>query len=142
MDQAVYILGLDIGSVRIGVAKSLWPDGIPTKVSVLPNDDRFKDNLKELIDELNAKFIVAGLPRSLNGNETEQTRLITKFVDDLKQTINVPIYLQDEAATSIKAEEELKANNKDYSKADIDALSAVYILEDFISAHPKGENLE
>ena len=78
MDQAVYILGLDIGSVRIGVAKSLWPDGIPTKVSVLPNDDRFKDNLKELIDELNAKFIVAGLPRSLNGNETEQTRLITQ----------------------------------------------------------------
>jgi RNase H-fold protein (predicted Holliday junction resolvase) len=41
--------------------------------------------------------------------------------------------MQDEAATSRQAESELQARGKPYSKEDIDALSATYILEDFIS---------
>jgi RNase H-fold protein (predicted Holliday junction resolvase) len=45
------------------------------------------------------------------------------------------VALQDEALTSKHAEAELTSAKKHFSKADIDALSAVYILEDYLKEH-------
>ena len=136
MTQAsVSILGLDIGKMRIGVAKAYWPYGVPTPLTALNNDHNLVDALKRLIAEENVAFIVAGYPRSLNGNETAQTAFTQDVVDRLRQTLPVQIKLQDEAVTSIKAEAELKSKGRPFSKSDIDSLSAVYILEDFLSEH-------
>lgn len=142
MDQAPSILGLDIGSVRVGVSRALWPDGIPSRLTVLDNNPQLSANLATLIKQENASLMVAGLPRSLDGNETNQTRQTLQIIESLKQELKLPIYLQDEAVTSLKAEDELKDSGRNYTKADIDALSAVYILEDFINTHPKGSNLD
>ena len=128
------ILGLDIGKKRIGVAKANWPLGIPAPLTVLDNDDGLIDELKRLIAKENVVIIVAGYPRSLDGNMTAQTAFTQDFVNRLRQTLPVQIELQDEAATSIKAEAELKAKGRPFSKSDIDSLSAVYILEDFLNA--------
>ncbi len=138
MDKPTSVLGLDIGGVRIGVARALWPDGIAERLGVLSNDNLLVDNLTKLVSEHNVALIVAGIPRSMDGNETVQTRETLRLVDTLKLALKLPIYLQDEAATSLKAEAELKAAQKPYSKGDIDALSAVYILQDFIAEHPGG----
>ena len=40
--------------------------------------------------------------------------------------------MQDEALTSVKAEEELKDRKSPYEKGDIDSLAATYILQDYI----------
>ncbi len=135
------VLGLDIGNVRIGVARASWPDGIPTKLTVLTNDLNLSGELAKLVASENAILLVAGLPRTLEGKETNQTRLTLTLVDKLRQELKLPIYLQDEAGTSLKAEEELRTNNRTYLKSDIDQLSAVYILEDFMSEHKGGKNL-
>jgi RNase H-fold protein (predicted Holliday junction resolvase) len=45
----------------------------------------------------------------------------------------------DEAVTSTRAEAELQSRRKPYAKEDIDMLSAVYILEDFLREHPEGK---
>ncbi|MCL4357977.1 Holliday junction resolvase RuvX [Patescibacteria group bacterium] len=136
MTQAsVSILGLDIGKMRIGVAKAYWPHGVPAPLTALNNDHNLVDALKRLIAEENVAFIVAGYPRSLNSNETAQTAFTQDVVDRLRQTLPVQIKLQDEAVTSIKAESELKSKGRPFSKSDIDSLSAVYILEDFLSEH-------
>jgi putative Holliday junction resolvase len=134
------ILGLDIGKVRIGVAKAYWPFGIPAPLTVLNNDHNLVDALKRLIAEENVAFMVAGCPRSLHGNKTAQTAFTLDLVDQLRRTLPVQIKLQDEAATSIKAEAELKAKGRPFSKSDIDSLSAVYILEDFLSEHRRGKS--
>ena len=142
MNQPTSILGLDIGSVRVGVSRAVWPDGIPSRLTVLTNDLDLSLNLARLIEQENASLIVAGLPRSLEGNETNQTRATLEQIERLRVDLKVPIYLQDEAATSLKAEAELKTSGKEYAKEDIDALSAIYILDDFINEHPKGANLD
>ncbi len=136
------VLGLDIGNVRIGVARASWPDGIPTKLTVLANDANLINELAKLIENENVAFLVAGQPRTLEGRETDQTRTTLKTVDFLRQELNLPIYLQDEAGTSLKAEEELRNNHKNYLRSDIDQLSAVYILEDFMNDHRGGKNLD
>lgn len=135
MVQAASILGLDIGDVRVGVAKAYWPGGIPTPFTVLSNDKNLSDNIQKIINKENVKYIIVGYPRSLNGSETQQSRKTTELVDMLKSKVSAKMILQDEAGTSIKAEEELKLRKRPYSKKDIDSLSAVFILEDFINSH-------
>ncbi len=141
MVQAASILGLDIGDVRVGVAKAYWPDGIPSPLTVLTNDKDLSANLQKIIEDENAKYVIAGYPRSLNGNLTQQSNKTVNLVNMLKSRISARIILQDEAGTSIKAENELKSRKHPYSKEDIDSLSAVFILEDFINSHPGGGGL-
>lgn len=138
MNRSASILGLDIGTVRVGVARASWPDGIPNPLTTLTNDEHLVGKIVSLIESENALAVVAGLPRSLNGHDTAQTDITEDFIAHLRNELEVKIYTQDEAGTSLKAEAELKARKKPYSKADIDALSAVYILEDFISGHKMG----
>ncbi|MCX6728115.1 MAG: Holliday junction resolvase RuvX, partial [Candidatus Saccharibacteria bacterium] len=58
-------------------------------------------------------------------------------VAKLEKVIIVPTHLQDEALTSVKAEEELKSRGMPFEKGDIDALAATYILQDFLDELPE-----
>ena len=128
------VIGLDIGTVRIGVAKAYWPDGIPTPYTTLANDDSLIANLKQIIDSENVSLLVIGLPRNMNSQSTKQTDYVKRFAKGLSKTTGLPVRFQDEAVTSIRAEEELRARGKAYDKGDIDKLSASYILDDYLHA--------
>lgn len=128
---------LDVGEVRIGVA--LTPKGvrIAQPYGVIANDQSVVDAIKNLISSEQITALAIGLPRGLQGQETDQTRYVRKFVKQLQSAIGIPIHLQDEALTSVKAEAELTARGKEFAKGEIDALAACYILEDFLSCFPR-----
>lgn len=90
-----------------------------------------------LIAEQDASMLVIGLPRGMQSQETDQTRYVRDFVSQLKKVVRIPLYWQDEALTSQKAEAELAARKKPYSKGDVDALAATYILDDFLQSPQK-----
>lgn len=129
------VLALDVGGKRIGVAAASLIARLPHPVTALENDDNFFGSLQQIIDQESAGLIVVGLPRGLQGQETEQTRITETFIESLKQNTDLPIETQDEAVTSEKAEAELRGRGKPYTKGDIDALAATYILEDWLAAH-------
>lgn len=106
-------------------------------LTTLENSPQIAAQMAQLVKDEQAAVIVVGLPRGLDGQHTEQTRIIETFVSAFKQHIDVPVYWQDEAVTSRKAEEELQKRGKPYQKGDIDALAATYILEDFLGEHPE-----
>lgn len=126
-------LALDVGRVRIGLAVANDVARIAAPLPALSNDESFGGALQQLIQEHEVAALVVGWPRSLNGAETEQTAFVDAFVQELQQMTGLPVRLQDEAATSLKAEAELKQRGKPFEKGDIDSLSAVYILEDFLA---------
>lgn len=130
------VLALDVGDKRIGVAAASVIARLPHPVATLQNDSSFFDSLKQLIAEESAGRIVIGLPRGLQGQDTAQTRIVQAFAEELKQNIGLPVEMQDEAVTSEKAEAELRSRGKPYTKGDIDALAATYILDDWLSIHP------
>lgn len=142
MNIASTIIGLDIGTVRVGVSRALWPEGIPVPLTTITNDLSFMENLAKLINEEDVGLIVIGRPRGLNSQQTKQTNYVDELIETIKQVVKLPIYWQDEALTSVKAENELMARKKPFKKEDIDALSATYILEDFMLDHPKGKGIE
>ena len=130
-------LALDVGKVRIGVALASKIARLPHPHGVLPNDEQLLSALQELCHTEHIGTVVVGLPRSLDGDDTEQTRYCRELADEIDGTLGqgIMVTLQDEALTSRQAEAELEAAKKQFKKADIDALAAVYILEDYLKEH-------
>lgn len=126
------LLGLDVGEKRIGVARAHLDAPFPGPLTTLENPDEFLTDIVRLVAQEGAAALVIGLPRGLNGQETAQTAWVRDFVARLQPQLDIPVYWRDEAVTSVRAEAELRGRGKPYQKADIDALAAVYILEDYI----------
>jgi putative Holliday junction resolvase len=135
-DHANY-LALDVGTVRIGVATASAIARLPHAHSTLSNDDDIWVNLRQLCHEEHIGTVVVGLPRGLDGQETAQSAYSREFADTRKAHLGatIQIELQDEAVTSKKAEAELQSAKKKFAKAEIDALAAVYMLEDYFKDH-------
>jgi len=129
------ILSLDVGEKRVGVAMASLIARLPSPLVTLERNDQFFQALKDLIAAEDAGMLVIGLPRGLSGQETGQTQAIHAFIAELKEHVDLAIHLQDEAVTSAQAETELQKRGKIYSRGDIDALAATYILEDFLAEH-------
>ena len=126
------IIALDVGERRVGVAIANRVAKMAHPLTTLENNDVFWKELQAIITKESADLIVMGLPRNLSGDDTNQTRYVRDFALKLD---GVPVIFQDEALTSVKAEAELKSRGKAYTKGDIDALSATYILEDYLIQH-------
>ncbi len=133
MDQTPSsIIALDIGEKRIGVAVASTIARLARPLITLILDENFFTNLVEIISREDVSEIVVGMPRNLDGQPTSQTFFVETFVNELQQHTSLPIQFQDEAVTSRLAQEELEARGKTYAKADIDALAATYILQDYL----------
>jgi len=130
--MASKILALDVGGVRIGVAMADSELKFANPLMTLTNDEHIWEALAALIEANDVKTAVVGLPRSLQGHETPQTQICRNFAKSLSERLKIAVALQDEATTSVKAEAELRSRGKPYEKADIDALAATYILEDYL----------
>jgi putative Holliday junction resolvase len=131
------ILALDVGEKRIGVARAHLSALLPAPLTTLEQPELFIDDIVSLVASEKAAALVVGLPRGLSGQDTPQTETVRHFVEGLEPKLDIPVYWSDEAVTSEKAEAELRSRGRPYAKADIDALAAVYILEDYIKEHPQ-----
>lgn len=123
------ILALDVGESRIGVAAANDIARLAHPLTTLNNSETVWDEIRSLAQAESATIIVVGLPRNLSGEDTAQTEYVRRFVADIT---DMKIVFQDEALTSRKAESELNQRGKPFSKGDIDALAATYILEDYL----------
>ncbi len=127
------IIGLDVGTRRIGVAKAdtsvriAVPDGV-----ILVTGKEFEE-IARLANRYNTNLFVLGLPRNSQGLETAQSAYVRDFAKKLKRVIPAAkIKFQDESLTSVEAEQRLSHRRKGYQKGDIDTEAAVIILQDFI----------
>lgn len=131
------ILGLDVGTRRIGIARALLSIRMARPLLTLENPDTFLDDIVDLVRQEDAAAVVIGLPRNMSGEDTDQTRLVRAFGTELTAKLDVPVLWTDEALTSQKAEDELAGRGKPYAKGEVDALAATYIVEDYLAEHPE-----
>ena len=130
--QTGYFAALDVGSRRIGIALAHSAAALPAPHSTMINDEQIWSKLAELVRQEQIIGFVVGLPRGMSGQDTYQTKESRQFAETLKKRLNLPVYLQDEAVTSVKAEAQLQSRGKSYNKDAVDALAATFILEDFL----------
>ena len=128
------IVGLDVGTRRIGVATADTNVRIAVpKTTVVVNNGFEFGEIARIARMNNTDWFVLGLPRSNEGKETAQSDYVRKFARSLKKAIpNAKIRFQDESLTSVEAERRLRSRKKGFKKEEIDAEAASIILQDFI----------
>ncbi|ORW87898.1 crossover junction endodeoxyribonuclease RuvA [Mycobacterium sp. IEC1808] len=130
-------LGIDVGSVRIGVAAS-DPDGIlATPVETVRRDrsGRHVRRLAELAAELEAVEVIVGLPRTLADRTGPSAVDAIELAETLARRIApTPVRLADERLTTVSAQRSLRAAGvrAREQRAVIDQAAAVAILQSWL----------
>lgn len=134
MAAGEYILALDVGDKRIGVAIAHRVARLPRPLTTLENSPKVMQEIADLVAREDASLVVVGLPRGMDGGYTEQTRAAKAFQQELARALPVPVAPGDETLTSVQAEAEL--GKRPHAKGEVDALAACYILESFLRDNP------
>lgn len=135
------ILGLDIGDVRIGVAMS---DAIGMFASPYEVIDRKKTEpfkrIADIVKENSIGKVIAGLPKSLNGEEKVQAEKVRDFVAKLEKTLGMEIVFIDERYSTVAADRMLSATTKKDAREKrkvVDKIAATYILQTYLDMKVK-----
>lgn len=128
-----YILAIDYGEKRVGVAIAHVVARLPRPLTTLANTETLLNDISELIRQEHVGLVVVGLPRSMDGGYSAQTHAAENFAGHLASVIPVPIELADETLTSVDAENSLAG--QPHAKGDIDARAASLILERYLAEH-------
>ncbi len=124
-------LGVDVGSVRIGVARC-DPDGIlATPVCTVPRGDGDLQQLAALAAEHDAVEVIVGLPVTLKGEQGPAAQAVTEFATSLSRFVEVPVRMVDERMSTAAAQRGLHAAGRDTrsSRSTIDQAAAVLIVQ-------------
>ena len=124
-------LAIDVGSVRVGVARS-DPDGILAVPEVtLTRDVRTMERIAALVEEYAAAVVYVGLPLGLDGEVGAAGAAAHEFAITLAGRIDAPVRLVDERLSTVSAQRSLQAAGKTTreSRAYVDQAAAVVILE-------------
>ncbi len=134
------VLGLDLGSKRIGVAISNSERTVATPIdTVHRTGDRPRDHrqINELVSEWEAEVIVVGLPLSLDGSVGPAAQGVLDEIDQLGATIPVPIKTYDERFTTVTADRSLKEQNLGAAERRkvVDMVAAQILLQGWLDLH-------
>lgn len=130
MNAVENYLGVDYGEARLGLALANSIARLPSTYAVLPNDPEIVNTLQEITLSERIDKLVIGLPRNMSGEETEQSKTIRQFVENLSRKVAKPIVFADESLSSIRAAE--AHNYRSTSDRYQDDIAACYILEEFL----------
>jgi putative Holliday junction resolvase len=132
------VLGLDVGSRRIGVAVS-DPLGITAQglETLQRRNKRYDfDQLKRVIREYEVKEIVVGLPLRMSGAEGIQSDKMNLFAEELRKRFRLPVHLWDERLTSAEANRLLRETDLSIEKRGkaVDRMAAILILQGWMES--------
>jgi putative Holliday junction resolvase len=128
-------LGVDVGSVRVGVALSDPGPVLATPLVTLSRDTRSDsdlDRLAELVVEHEVVEVVVGLPRTLAARHGKAAAIATGYARKLARRVRpVPVRLADERLTTVSATRMLsdRGVRGKQQRAVVDQAAAVEILQ-------------
>ncbi len=129
----VRLLGLDLGSKKIGVSICDENQSIatPYKTIIKTNNNDLIINLKEIINENNIKGIIIGNPINMDGSLGKSAQSVRDISNNLAKLINLPVCLWDERLSTVGAfnlSSQLDVNVSKIER-DIDKNAAAFILQ-------------
>ena len=123
-------IGVDVGSVRVGVAAS-DPDGILATPVATYDRATSLDSLVALVAEREAVEVVVGHPRHLSGAAGAAAKEAEAYAAALRERVHVPVRLVDERLTTVTATRTLaeRGVRGKAQRAVVDQAAAVAILQ-------------
>jgi putative Holliday junction resolvase len=124
----VRVLALDHGSARCGVAVSDPTGTLATPLDPVLRPDTRKglQRIRALVEETGAGRVIVGLPVSLSGGDSAQTRAARAFAERLRAALPVPVELYDERFTTSLARQA-------GGDASVDSRAAAVLLDEWLT---------
>jgi putative holliday junction resolvase len=141
----VRVLGIDLGTKRIGIAASDRSGTIASPLTVLQRcgsqggDHR---NIAKIVIEEEAVAIVVGLPLNMDGSEGKAAISARAEVERMATVVGVPVYVHDERLTTVAADRVMMEQNMNAQarRKVVDKWAAAVILQAWLdSREARGE---
>lgn len=123
-------LGVDVGTVRVGIARS-DPEGMMAVPVETLSRDTALTAIARLVEELSPLEVIVGLPLSLSGSHTPSTNDAEAFAMELAKALSVPVRMIDERLSTVQAHANLRGAGKssESQREMIDQAAAVILLQ-------------
>jgi putative holliday junction resolvase len=138
----VRVIGIDLGSKRIGVAVSDSGGVLASPYEVVArsgDEQRDHRRLLEIAEEVEAERIVVGLPLSLDGSMGPTAVAYAAEAERLGATTALPVETYDERLTTVTADRSLMERNMkaDARRRIIDKVAAAVMLQAWLDGRPR-----
>ncbi|MEC7117263.1 MAG: Holliday junction resolvase RuvX [Actinomycetota bacterium] len=139
------VIGIDLGSKRIGIALSDSDLTVATPLDVIERSGNVENDhiaILKITDEWEVKRIIVGLPISLDGTLGASAQSVIDEISRLGNLTDIPIETHDERFTTVTAEQILLQQNvkRDKKKRVIDKVAAAIILQGWIDSFNKSKD--
>jgi putative pre-16S rRNA nuclease len=139
------ILGIDHGTVRIGLALSDELGMIANPLKTLDASLTVEKEIAEIVRQKRIGEVVLGMPYRMSGERGSASERVERFADRLRKALphEVPIHFVDERLSSKVALESLGLTRRPQDREEkkiVDQLAAVAILQDYLNTRsgPEG----
>lgn len=131
------IMSVDLGKARTGVAISDVNESFAFPKTVINeyNTEKLVSKICDCAREYNARLIVVGLPKNMDGSMGSRALECEEIAEKIKEKSNLETVLWDERCTTVSAHTALNYTDTRGKKRKniIDAVAAVIILEDYLN---------
>lgn len=139
------LLGVDYGTVRVGLAISTREQNIASPLEIYQRRNERLDGkyFKELVEEYRIKGLVVGLPMHVNGEEGSTAHFAREYGAWLKEITGLPVLFWDERYTSSVAEEHMIGVDltRKQRKRRLDMVAAQIFLQSYLDTMQKRDQI-
>lgn len=133
------VVGLDLGTRRIGVAVSDPSGTVASPHAVIdrgPSAAAARRAIADLVREVGAERVVVGMPLTLAGRVGSAGRAALDEVEELKALIDVPVETHDERLTTVSAERSLIGGGvrRGARRQIVDKVAAAVMLQSWLDS--------
>lgn len=128
-------IGIDHGSVRVGVAVSDPNRTFASPLPYVPAENAL-DEIADMATELDASEVVVGLPLNMDGSWSDSTRAARDFATALRDSVSVPVSTWDERLSTVEAGRALRKGGakRRQRKAKVDSVAASLVLQSYLDS--------
>lgn len=133
------LMGLDYGNVHVGVALSdeLGMTAYPLEVIKRKDSNKLRKTfarIEEMAREYKVDKIIIGLPLNMDDSESEISKTVIDFSENIKRRTGLPVELWDERLSTLEATDILKEAGIKVQdrKTYIDKIAASFILRRYM----------
>jgi putative holliday junction resolvase len=129
------VLGVDVGTVRVGIALSDATGTVASPHTSLSAGEDLADRLAALAEQESCETVVVGLPKGMSGRDTASTQMARAVAKQLAER-GLNVQLWDERLSSAEAERVLLSagRRREQRKTERDPIAAAIILQGWLDA--------
>lgn len=134
------VVGIDLGSKRIGVAASDATGSLASPYEVVERRGSSEETHREIARvaaEIGAERVIVGLPLSMDGSRGPAAIAAAAEADQLAAALDVPVEVYDERLTTVEAERSMMAVGMKAGarRRAVDKVAAAVMLQSWLDGH-------